>query len=78
MKIIGIEELDYTSKKSGNRVQGYKLYMTYEQEKVNGLACISEFVSKEVGLGVEVSDEVELLYNKFGQVTKIDIKTTNH
>lgn len=70
-QIIGIEFLDYVSKKTGKQVKGYNLYMTYEKEKCDGLATLNEFVSEEIGKDVEVSDKVQLFYNKYGKVDKV-------
>ena len=73
MIVIGKEYLDYTSKKTGKQVKGYNLHLSYEKNNCNGLAVMTEFVSEELGADVEVSDKIELLYNKFGKVSKINI-----
>ena len=69
--VIGKEHLDYVSKKTGKNVKGYTLHMTYEKDKCEGLATISEFVSEEIGKEVFVNQSVQLLYNKFGKVEKV-------
>lgn len=70
-QVIGKEHLDYTSKKTGKLVTGYNLHMTYEKDNCDGLATVNEFVSDDIGEDVEVSDKVQLFYNKYGKVTKI-------
>lgn len=69
--VVGKEFLDYTSKKTGKHVVGYTLHFTYDKEKCDGVATVSEFVSEEIGKDVQINDTVELLYNKFGKVNKI-------
>lgn len=72
-KIMGIEKVDYVSKKTNRQVKGYKLHMCYEDERTEGLAVISEFVGEEYGKDIKVSNKVELFYNKYGQVNKVAI-----
>lgn len=69
--VIGKEFLDYLSKKTNKQVRGYSLHLTYEKDNCEGLATITEFVSEEMGRDVKISDQVELLYNKYGKVNKI-------
>ena len=69
--VIGKEFLDYLSKKTNKQVKGYSLHLTYEKDNCEGLATITEFVSEEMGRDVKISDQVELLYNKYGKVNKI-------
>lgn len=71
--VIGKEYLDYVSKKTGKQVTGYNLYLSYEKDKCEGVATTTEFVNKEMGKDVEVSDQVELFYNKYGKVSQIGI-----
>lgn len=68
MRILGIENVDYMNK-NGKHITGFKLHLGYEKDNTIGLAVINEFV-KDIG-NVQIDDEVELLYNKFGQVVHI-------
>ena len=72
MEVIGIEKVDYVSKK-GNPVKGVKLHMCYQSDKVQGMAAMSEFISERILCDVKVGDEIKLFYNKFGQVSEVFI-----
>lgn len=72
-KILGIENVDYVSKKTNNRVKGYKLHMCYEKNNCEGVAVLEEFVNEDIGKDIKVSNKIELFYNKYGQVNKIAI-----
>lgn len=76
--IVGIEKVDYTSKKTGREVKGTKLHLLCavdeENENVDGQCVESVYVSENVPiLGLNVGDSIEILYNKFGQVTQVNI-----
>lgn len=73
MEVLGIEYLDYVSKKTNKNVKGYNLHLCYEKNNCEGLAVVTEFVNEELGADVKVSDKIELLYNKFGKVSKVNI-----
>ena len=70
-EIVGIELVDYVSKKTGNNVEGYRIYVQFEKENCQGFATDVIFVSKDVLANHTVGDEVEILYNKFGRVAEI-------
>lgn len=72
-EVIGLEDVNYISKKTGKPVTGKKLHLTYDSEKVLGCAVESVFVNKEVYEDVKAGDKIELFYNKFGQVDKMYI-----
>lgn len=69
--VIGKEHLDYKSKNTGKQITGYTLHLTFEKEKCLGVAAVTEFVSEDIGADVNVNDTVELLYNKYGKVSRI-------
>lgn len=72
--VIGIEDVSYPSKKTGEIINGYRFYLTYESKKVEGLACEVVWVSGGVDIpDVEVGDKIELFYNQFGKVSKMCI-----
>lgn len=76
-KIIGIENVDYTSKRTGNRVTGKKLYFTepLPDDKGEGLFCDNVFVTNQMAMDIEIGDEVDILYNKYGNVA--DLRVAN-
>ena len=76
-KIIGIENVDYVSKKTNNRVQGFKLHCSYERKNVTGASVEQYYVSNNAeGIAdVKVGDEVDFSYNRFGNIVAVAKKT---
>lgn len=77
MKLIGIKRVDYVSQKSGKRVLGWNLFLTYPLQDSNleqGFGCEREFVSESI-LDVApwdlIGKELTILYNKYGNVDSI-------
>ncbi len=76
--IVGIETVDYTSKKTGREVKGTKLHLLCpvdeKDETIDGQRVEEVYVSEEIPvLGLNVGDSIDISYNKFGRVTKIEI-----
>lgn len=75
-KVIGIQHRKYTNK-SGREVEGYNLFLTYEDKAVSGMGCLREWVNcetMEVSM-VNVGDECDLLYNRWGRVDRISVNS---
>lgn len=70
MNLVGIECIDYQNKE-GKRIVGTKLHMTYPKDNTIGDCVFSEFVGSGVSADVEIGDEIQLLYNKFGKVIEV-------
>lgn len=75
-KVIGIQHRKYTNK-SGKEVEGYNLFLTYEDRFVNGMGCLREWVNPDMmeESMVNVGDECNLLYNRWGQVDRIIVNS---
>lgn len=73
-EVIGIQHRKYVNK-SGRQVEGYNLFLTYEDKNVDGMACLREWLSPDVleDSGVAVGDSCELGYNRYGRVESIRI-----
>ena len=70
--VLGIQQVNYTSAKTGQRVQGESLHCKYTQKNVVGEAVEKIYVSSNInGPVVSVGDEVEIFYNKYGAVEEI-------
>lgn len=75
-KIVGIENVNYVSKKSGQPVVGMKLYLITDEAKNNlvGNSTTDLFVSAQVQ-GIPVlapGDKVNLSFNQYGKVQAIE------
>ena len=75
--VLGTKEVSYTSKKTGKHIEGLKIYYSYQEDKVNGLAADSLFLNKDKLRGLEwtplVGDEFQPLYNKYGSVDTVEV-----
>lgn len=75
-KIVGIESVNYVSKKTGRPVVGSKLYLITDDVKQNlvGHSTTEIFVSAQIqGLPVlTVNDNVQIYFNQFGSVQSIE------
>lgn len=49
MKLIGIADGGYTSKKDGQRKEGYRFYFTGQRDNVVGQVCEEVWVRKSIG-----------------------------
>ena len=81
MKIVGVERVDYTSKKTGKPVKGYRIHMTEEKEGMYGVCASNIFIGEKVGeiflseyanLEQALGEEVRVLYNQYGRVDGIE------
>lgn len=70
-KVIGLENVDYKSKKTGKQVTGKRVHLTFTSDKVDGFACLNEFVNAELCEGLQVGDVVNIYYNKYGTISHI-------
>lgn len=77
MQLIGIKRVDYVSLKTGKRVLGWNLYLTYNLNDDNseqGIGCQREFISESVFSDAPwamIGSNVTILYNKYGHVNSI-------
>lgn len=75
-KVIGIQHRKYTNK-SGKEVEGYNLFLTYEDKAVNGLGALREWVNPDImeESMLNVGDECELMYNRWGRIERISVNS---
>lgn len=70
--VVGKENVNYTSKKTGNPVVGFKLYCTSPIGN-NGVGERAEmfYCSPLVVADVLVGDKVDIFFNRYGNVTEV-------
>lgn len=78
MKVVGIREVNYTSKKTGKEVQGIEVHGTYPSSRCTGVLTDKQFLSmfiieKNGGLIPEIGDEFIVSYNRYGQVDHYEV-----
>lgn len=73
LEVLGIEKVDYTSK-TNQKIQGVRLHLGYQRENCVGYCVKSEYIGNGVNINnVKIGDFVELLYNEFRKVARVDI-----
>ena len=73
-EVIGIQHRKYFNKQ-GREVEGYNLFVAYDEKDVSGRACMREWVATDVmgDSGVSVGDMVDLNYNRYGRICSIKL-----
>ena len=73
MKVIGMQVKDVVSKKTGNPYKAAILFVTYESKNVAGLAAMQVYTTVDrVPDDIALGDEVNVLYNRFGNVESVE------
>lgn len=75
-KIVGIQSVDYISRKTNKQVTGLTLHLSFEDARVRGMATETVFVSSqsicyEDVAALPVGSEVNVYYNRYGSVEDI-------
>lgn len=72
--VVGKKILNFTTKE-GNVIDGCTYYITYEEKNVIGVTTDKVFVStaKLDGTLINVGDVIDIFYNKFGKVDKVEV-----
>ena len=74
-EVAGIKNINYTSKKTGLPVSGRELHVLYSDKNVEGTAVDKIFVSSRIETGhIHVGDNINIFYNRYGQVDFIEVK----
>ena len=73
-EVIGIQHRKYVNKQ-GREVEGYNLFVSYDEKGVSGRACMREWVSSDImdDSGISVGDLVDLNYNRYGRICSIKL-----
>ena len=73
--VAGIENVNYTSKKSNKQVTGFILHLqsALPDSKGLGVRCENQYASTELAKDIALGDIVELLYNRYGTLEEIRI-----
>lgn len=70
LKLVGYQDVNYTSKKTGKQVDGYNLAVAFEKNGYEGMAVDSVYISKELarktGYVPVVGQNIDIRYEKFG------------
>ncbi len=81
MKIVGVERVDYKSKKTDKPVLGYRFHMTDDSKEAHGQVVESvfltdrdaqRFISGFKTVAESIGVEVRPYYNKYGRAEDLD------
>ena len=76
-EVVGKKRVDFKPKGSDDKIDGLTLYVTYEEDKVQGLATDKIFLSTtkfgDMFSDLQVGTLIEISYNKFGKVDGVKI-----
>lgn len=77
VKVLGIQSVDYVSRKTGNPVKGVTLHSCYKDAQVQGEAVNSIFVSDNLGIPcvaeIQPGMTIDVEYNNRGYVAGVEI-----
>lgn len=75
--IVGIQEgIEGKSKTTGKEYHGLRIHYTYEDKKVDGVACGNLFVNPDyvsMDFVPKIGDRIQPLYNRYGSVESIAV-----
>lgn len=77
VKVLGIQSVDYTSRKTGNPVKGITLHLAFKDAQVEGDSVSSIFVSDNLGVScmaeIRPGMMVDVQFNNRGYVCDVAI-----
>lgn len=78
MHVVGVENVDYVSRKTGNSVKGIKFHCTSKNSHVEGLACESFFVGSRSQAYDDADKippdcDIDITFDRWGSVDSIEM-----
>lgn len=71
--VIGIKNVNYVSKKTGKNVNGLIVFFTQPIKDGVGLSADSFFATHEVVGTIVPGDDIQIYYNKYGNVCSVQL-----
>ena len=74
MKLIGYELKQ--GEFNGSKFEGYKLYYSYKNTKIQGLGIGKEYINSKrltVDLDSTLGKEIDFVYDRFGKVAEVRV-----
>ena len=70
VRVLGVEDVNYTSKKTGNPVVGTSLHCAFKDPRVQGEAVDNFFISSNLGINAKFlpGDNVDVVFNQRGMI----------
>lgn len=72
MKVVGMQVKDVVSKKSGRTYKAALIFVTYRSDKITGEGAMQIYTTADnVPDGLQLGDDIQVYYNRFGSVESI-------
>lgn len=73
-EIVGIRVVDFADR-DGNQIKGRKIFVTSQDDNVDGLLTDSFFLSAGSfgGISLKVGDIVDIRFNRYGKIASISV-----
>ena len=72
--VVGIKKINYTSRKTGQLVQGTELHCSFDDKNVLGAAVDKFYIPQRVDIShVQIGHVVNILFNRFGSVDFVQV-----
>ncbi len=72
--VVGIKKINYTSRKTGQLVQGTELHCSFDDKNVLGAAVDKFYIPQRVDIShVQIGDVVNILFNRYGSVDFVQV-----
>lgn len=68
-KVIGFERVEFTDQRTNQTISGTRLYVSYKDERVNGVGCDSKFFSDSSNVKlpeIALGRDLEFVYQQTG------------
>lgn len=78
VKVVGIQDVDYVNKRN-QPVKGVTLHCELDDDRVDGQAVESYFISArnsdayEIAKGISLGASISVYYNRFGNVDGVNV-----
>lgn len=75
-KVVGIQSVDYLSRKTNQPVQGVTLHLTYQDSRITGVGTETVFVSAKATcygdvVKIPIGSDVDVFYNRYGSIEEV-------
>ena len=74
IKVVGFQEVDYISKKTGDHVEGVSVHYLYNESHTQGNATDTVFVGKGRNNPFEIGKRYNISYNRWGRMDLDNVK----
>ena len=71
--VIGIKVGRFTPKSGGEEIIYCKVFATYKDDKVTGIACKELSMKPDLADGLITGDDIIVYYNQYGKISNLKV-----